>query len=145
MDGSCRALEEALTASLALLIIDIGHIVNDSDSVELADLGAFAATYTSGLAGLACNSALVLVDAGHIDPAGVLWSGAGITKLDNVLWTSLYTSAACGALGSVDHRKARFRVHGDRAELACLGTVSATQAAECATGVTAVESGFHLA
>ena len=63
MDSSCRAFSDALLAELALGVVDVGNIVLDSDSLERTNLGALAATDAGCLASLACNSALVLVDA----------------------------------------------------------------------------------
>ena len=63
MDGSCRTLCHTLLAKLALSVVDVSHIVLHCDSLKRTNLRTLAAAYTCSLAGLACDSTLVLVDA----------------------------------------------------------------------------------
>lgn len=145
LDGSGRALEEALAAGLALFIVYVCDIVLHGDGVELADLGALATSDAGGLAGLAGHGALVLVYAGYIDAAAVLWCGSGVADLDHVLRAGLGAGAASCALGGIHYGKSRGRVHRDGSELAGGHAVAAAEASERATGVPAVEGSLDLA
>ena len=62
LDNFGGAHLDTLPAQSAFVEVDIRHVATQSDGIELAFLGAFAATDTSGLASLHGNGALVLVD-----------------------------------------------------------------------------------
>ena len=63
MDSSCRALRHTFLAEPALCEVDVSEIVFNCDSLKRTYLRTLAAAYAGGLAGLARNSTLVLVDA----------------------------------------------------------------------------------
>ena len=142
MDGAGRAHGDALAAELALVGIDIGDVVRDGDGLVTAGLGADAAADAGGGAGLLGRGALVLVAA--VDPYAHAARALG-AELDQPLRAGLGAGAAGGALGLIDHRETRFRVHAQRAELAGVHAVAAAEAAESAGGVAAVEGGLHAA
>ena len=63
MDGTCRTLGNTFLAKLALCKVDVCKIVLYCDGLERTHLGTFATTDAGSLAGLACHSTLILVDA----------------------------------------------------------------------------------
>ena len=142
MDGTCRALRHTLLAKLTLSVVDVSHIVLHCDSLERTYLGTLAAADTCCLAGLACNSTLVLVDARyeytHV-PATL------VADLDDILRTCLHTCSAGCTLLLVHNGKSGGWVHGDGAELAGCHAVSATETTERTSCVTAVKGSLHTA
>ena len=145
MDSAGGALEHALAAGHALREIYIAEIVLDSDCAELADLGALAAAYAGGRTSLACDSALVLVDAGHIDPAPVARRSAHVAYLYHTLGAGLRAGAARRTFGLVHDGQPGSGIHGDSPELAGGHAVAAAYAAVGASGIAGIEGGFHLA
>ena len=142
MDGSGRALDHALAAELALLEIDVGHIVLNLHCPERTGLLAFAAADAGRLAGLAGDSALLHVHAGD-ENAAVLRSL--VPQFDDTLRTCLHTGSAGSTLLLVHDRKPCLRIHGKSTELAGCHAVPASEASVETPCITAVESGFHLA
>ena len=108
MDGSRRTFCNAFLAELALVEVDVSHVVFNCDCTERTNLGTFATADAGCLAGLAGNSALVLVDTAyedsHVPPALV-------AKLDNSLRTSLCTCSAGSTLLLINDRKSCCRIH----------------------------------
>lgn len=139
MDGSGGTLGHTLTAELAFVEIDVGQIVLYCDGAEGAGLLALAAADAGGSAGLAGDTALVLIHAGDID-AAVL--GSLVAQLDDALGTCLDAGSAGCAPVLVDLGDKSLWIDPDGTELAGLLTVPAAQTAVPARCVSAVE-GVH--
>ena len=122
-----RTFVFALTAELALLIVDVSQVVGDGDSIERTYLLALATTDTTYLTSLASDGALVLVYTKHYHAAAIL---ALVAQLDDHARTSLHTSATSCTLLGVNLRKTRCGVHANSIELTCSHTVATTQTAE---------------
>ena len=142
MDGARRADRLAFAAEFALREIDVGHVVRDGDGVVRAGLGAEAAADAGIGAGLLRSRPLVLVDAGHVLAHA---ARALETKFDDVLGAGFGAGAAGGTLLLVHDGQARRGIHRQGAELARGHAVAATQAAESAARVAAVERGLDPA
>ena len=122
-----RTFVFALTAELALLIVDVGQVVGDGDSLERTYLLALAATDTTYLTSLASDGTLVLVYTKHYHATTIL---ALVAQLDDHARTSLHTSATSRTLLGVNLGKTGSGVHADSIELTCSHTVATTQTAE---------------
>ena len=107
-----------------------------------AGLNADSAADAGVCAGLLRCRALILITAKHRLAHA---ARALRTQLDKLLGTGLDAIAASHALALVQHRQAGGRIHAEGAELAGKHAVPATQAAEGAAGVAAIERGLHAA
>lgn len=137
MDGASGAVGDALAAHLAEVEVDVGEVVFDLDSAEGANFLALAAADAGGGAGLASDSAFLLVAAGDED-AVVL--GAFVAELDDATRASLDAGAAGDALVGIDDGEAGGRVDAEGVELASLGAVAEAEAAEGAARLASVEA-----
>ena len=142
MDCTRRANGLALTAKLALGIIDVGHIVFENNSIVRTGLGADAATDAGIRTGLLHGRATVLVHAAHEHPHA---TGSFRTQFDDGFRAGLRAGTASRTFFLVHHRQTGNGIHRQGAELAGLYAVPATQAAERAAGITRVQGRFHTA
>ena len=108
MDCAGRALRNTFLAELALGKIYICNVVNHRNRIVGTDLGALATSYAGSLAGLAGNSALVLIDAAHIYPHS---ARALVAQFYDILRTGLDTATTAGTLALVHHRESCFGIH----------------------------------
>ena len=137
VDSTSGAFGHAFAAHLAEVEVDVRHIVFHLDSAEGAYFFAFATTDTSGRAGFASHSSFFLITASDID-AMVL--GTFVAQLDDSAWASLDASAATHTFVLVDLGKTRFGIDSEGTERAGFGAATHTQAAEHATGLSAIEA-----
>ena len=105
MDCTCRTLKIALPTGFALGVVDIGNIILNGDSIELAHLGTLATADAGSSASLACHAALVLIDAADIYPSVILKGSTHVAKLYDAFRTGFGTCSTSGTLGLIHHRQ----------------------------------------
>ena len=95
MDGSGWADSHALTAHTAFIEVDVGKIVGDGNSLELAFLETLSATDAGIGTSLAGDGTFVFVHAADVDMARLR---TFLAKFDDAFRASLDASAAGGTL-----------------------------------------------
>ena len=139
LDNFGGAHLDTLPAQSAFVEVDIRHVAAQNDGIELAFLGAFAATDTGGLASLHGNGALVLVDTRHKYTTPF---DSFLAELDDAAWTGLATSTAGSTAVFIDLRESCFGVDMDGIKLAGFYTVATAQTAIAASRL-ASTTGMH--
>ena len=124
-DGVLGTFVFALAAEFALLVVDVGQVVGDGDSLEGAHLLTLAATDTAYLAGLACHGTLVLVHAEHHHAATI---AALVAQLDDHARTCLHASTTSGTLVGIHLGESCLGIHANGVKLARLHAVATAQA-----------------
>lgn len=137
LDSACGTLGHTLATRLALVEIDIGHVVLDLNGLKRTNLGTFATANAGVVAGLAGLCTFFLVDATHIDTA-VLTSL--VAQFNHAARTSLGASATSRAFLLVDNGSVFFRIHRNGSKLTRLDTTTQTQTAKRATILARVET-----
>ena len=113
-DTVLRTLVNALAAQTAFVRIYVRKVVLKRDSLKLAGLDTFAATYAGSSASLLGHRTLVLVDAAYINPAVQL---VPVTQFNHTARAGLGAGTACSTLFLVNHRQTRLGIHLDGIEL----------------------------
>ena len=131
-----RTFLHTLSAQTAFLKINIRQIILQCNRLKLASLHALAATYAGYGAGLLRYRSLVLVDAGHINPAVLL---VLVAKFNDVSRTGPYASTTGGTLVLINLGKTCLRIHPNGSETAGGHTVATAQTAIEAPGLTTAD------
>lgn len=108
MNGSGRTLGHTFLAELALREINISYIVLDGYGFVGTNLGTFAATNAGCTAGLACDSSLVLIDAGDKDTH---IARSLVAYFNYMLRASLDTGSTSGTFVLVNLRQSGLGIH----------------------------------
>ena len=124
-DGVLGTFVFALATQLTLLIVDVGKVVGDGDSLERTYLLALATTDATYLAGLACHGTLVLVYAEHHHATTI---ASLVAELDDHARTCLHTSTTSGTFVGIYLGEACLGVHVDGVKLARLHAIATTEA-----------------